>query len=680
MRARLAERRGCRVRSLRLEPLEQRTLLDAAQWHNYSHPLDVDASSIVSSVDAVVVINRLLQNGPGPLPPTVPPAAPRFYVDTTGDNYLAPLDALRIINRLITPPTVTLSAYMPYSIDVTPRLHVAVHGPAAISDQTEVDLDVDLDGDGFFDGPGERNHTTATLFNGLADFDLTPAVPASPADSTYQIKLRARLRDSDAVEGTSAVEPLVIDTRTSSTLSDFAHAFDPATRYSVDSTIQGVGYKIYNLDFVSQNFRSPTEVDRTEWHHWMQIVVPDEVDSTTALLFIDSGGNGGSAPTSVKPVLLDAVMKAHTVGIDLRQIPNEPLSFPDDPPGTVREEDEIIAYTFDKYLSNYGQPGYDNWPLLEAMVKSAVKAMDQTEVFAQTLPTPLVVDHFAVTGYSKRGWTTWLTAAADDRVVGIIPGIFDNLNQGLQMVHHEEVYGFFSDAVVDYVDAGIFSRLESPAAQELSRIVDPYHYLNNGNFNIPKLMLNAAADEFFVSDSAQFYFHDLPGTQNYLRYIPNSGHDMPEASRMESTTPFYDAIVYQRTLPQFSWTVDPDGSIHVQTVTAPTQVTLWQATDPDGRDFRWEYNAPPPQWSGTTLDPQSPGVYVASTPMPAVGSTAFFVELKFASPVGTPYIFTTEIHINTLQACTPGTPTRRPSPSHRARLRVPRASHQSWRS
>ena len=74
--------------------------------------------------------------------------------------------------------------------------------------------------------------------------------------------------------------------------------------------------------------------------------------------------------------------------------------------------------------------------------------MDAAQDFIPQVTDPETqINDFVVTGYSKRGWTTWLTAAVDDRVRGIIPGVFDNPNQGPQMVHHYAVYGFFSEAV-----------------------------------------------------------------------------------------------------------------------------------------------------------------------------------------------------------------------------------------
>src|SRR5262249_12055127 len=148
-----------------------------------------------------------------------------------------------------------------------------------------------------------------------------------------------------------------------------------------------------------------------------------------------------------------------------------------------------------------------------------------------------------------------------------------------QMIHHYGFYGFFSPALNDYVAFNIPQETLTPEERELGRIIDPYRYLNNGRFTIPKLIINSSGDEFFVPDSSQFYFSDLPGTQNYLRYIPNTGHGL-DSNASTSTLTFFDAILNNRTLPQYSWSVLADGTIRLQTTTTPTNVVMWQATNP----------------------------------------------------------------------------------------------------
>ncbi len=318
-------------------------------------------------------------------------------------------------------------------------------------------------------------------------------------------------------------------------------------------------------------------------------------------------------------------------------MPNEPVVFNAEDPPTSRSEDEIIAYTLNQWLEGIGQPNNDTWPLLLPMVKLAVRAMDTIQSFVPTVTDGHAIDDFVVSGYSKRGWTTWLTAAADDRVRAIVPGVFDNLNQGPQMVHHVEAYGHFSEEVEDYTNLQIFERMKTPEAQLLSRIVDPYRYLRNGRFdNMPKLLLNSAGDEFFVTDSSQFYFDDLPGEDNYMRYIPPrttdpSGHGLND-SAIYSTVSFMDAVLNNRHLPDFSWQVKTDGTIEVHTVDAPSQVVVWQASAADSRDYRHGYH-PDILWSSQTLNSSGGGVYSINMATPDTGSIAYFIELTFPSSV-----------------------------------------------
>ena len=43
------------------------------------------------------------------------------------------------------------------------------------------------------------------------------------------------------------------------------------------------------------------------------------------------------------------------------------------------------------------------------------------------------VEGFILSGGSKRGWTTWLTATMDKRVKGIFPTAFNNFNIAVQV-------------------------------------------------------------------------------------------------------------------------------------------------------------------------------------------------------------------------------------------------------
>ena len=74
------------------------------------------------------------------------------------------------------------------------------------------------------------------------------------------------------------------------------------------------------------------------------------------------------------------------------------------------------------------------------------------------------------------------------------------------------------------------------------------------------------------------------------------------------------------------------------------EVTLWQATNPKARDFRFETIGPAYQKS--VLQSVGEGIYVARVDRPAQGWTTFFVEMTYRNPNGNvPFKFTSEVRI-----------------------------------
>ncbi|MHC4805537.1 MAG: PhoPQ-activated pathogenicity-related family protein, partial [Planctomycetota bacterium] len=417
-------------------------------------------------------------------------------------------------------------------------------------------------------------------------------------------------------------------------LDDYVAAPDTNYRYSLVKTITGAGYTAYVLDMTSQSWRSKTEVDRTLWQHWLTIIKPDKAAGNKALLWINGGRNGRSAPSSADETFVRVALGSNSVVADLRMVPNQPLNFPDG--GRPRSEDAIIAYTFDKYITT----GDETWPLLLPMVKSAVRAMDTIHSFlSEGTGGKMDINKFVVSGGSKRGWTTWLTAAVDKRVIAIIPAVIDVLNMNDQMRHHFSAYGFYSKAIKDYQEMKIFERLDTAEGQALTKFIDPYEY--RSRYTMPKFLVNSSGDQFFVSDSAQFYFHDLPG-EKYLRYVPNTDHGLNKDA-VTGLALFYKSILAGSPHPQFSWKVKKDGSIIVKTETAPAAVNLWQASNTKTRDFRLETIGA--VWKSSPLTAQGTNKYVAKVAEPEKGWTAFFVELTFDSGGPIPHKFTTEIHV-----------------------------------
>ena len=137
-----------------------------------------------------------------------------------------------------TPPTVTLTLTSPTS-DSTPSVRVDASDAGVGVAGATVHLDVDLNFDGDYLDPGEANYTTATLSDGTATFDVTPAL----ADGQYH--LQARVSDSVPNEGTSATSTQLVDTSAPTVTLDVGSTPTADTTPSVTITANdngGVGF------------------------------------------------------------------------------------------------------------------------------------------------------------------------------------------------------------------------------------------------------------------------------------------------------------------------------------------------------------------------------------------------------------------------------------------------------
>src|SRR5262245_12232945 len=419
-------------------------------------------------------------------------------------------------------------------------------------------------------------------------------------------------------------------------LDDYIARADRTYEWKLVKTIPGDGVTTFVLDLKSQSWRAVPEVDRPLWQHWLVIVKPDKVKHETAYLRIGGGRNGSEAPGAPSAQSVQFARGTGTVVADLGMVPNQPLVFNND--GTRRNEDDLIAYCQIKFMDT-GDP---TWLPRLAMVKSAVRAMDAvTEFLATAEGGKAKVKTFVVAGGSKRGWTTWLTGAVDPRVKAIVPVVIDVVNVRACKVNHYASYGFWAPAIGEYTRDKIHERCDTPGYARLLELEDPYSYRHR--LTMPKYIVNSTGDQYFPPDSSKFYFDDLQGPK-YLRYVPNTNHSLAGSDAADSILAFYRAVLNGSPLPKYSWKLEKDGSIRVQTETRPLEVNLWQATNPKARDFR--LLSIDKAYKKSALKGEGKGTYVARVDRPATGWTAFLVELVYDSGDDkAPYKFTTQVHI-----------------------------------
>ena len=420
-------------------------------------------------------------------------------------------------------------------------------------------------------------------------------------------------------------------------LDKYVAAPDPSFGWKVLRELPVEGATATLLEMTSQRWLTEKEVTRPLWTHWITVVRPAQVKSDVALVFITGGSLERQPPSRPPAWLAEIARDTNTITAELRLVPNQPIVFTDDPARKPRTEDDFIAYTWDKFL----RTGDEKWPARLPMTKSAVRAMDAVTAFAASPEGGgQQVRRFVVSGASKRGWTTWTTAAVDTRVVAIAPAVIDMLNVEPSFIHHWRTYGAWSDAVQDYVDHGIMDWMGTRQFRALMKIEEPYEYRDR--LTMPKLMLNAAGDQFFLPDSSQFYFDDLRG-EKHLRYVPNTSHSLDKSDALETLHAFYTAIVTNTSRPDVRWSFERDGSIKVVAKQIPSDIRLWQATNPKARNFRLDVVGA--VYTSTPLTPSGPNTWVARVPAPSEGWTAFFVEMSFPSGGKYPLKITSGVRI-----------------------------------
>lgn len=411
---------------------------------------------------------------------------------------------------------------------------------------------------------------------------------------------------------------------------------DPAYKWhTVTNVTLAGGVVLSQIHMTSQTWLTAAEVDRPEWRHWLNIYRPPEVAHPTAFLMISGGNNRSELPPKPGAELAMIALSTKSVIVELKQVPSEPLVFTGD--GQSRSEDEILAFGWAKYLKT----GDERWIARLPMAKSAVRAMDTVTAFCATpAGGSQKVDTFVVAGGSKRGWTTWATAEVDKRVVAIAPIVIDVLNLEPSFVHHWRAYGFWAPAIDDYVNEGAMDWPGTPEYAALRKIEDPFEYRDR--LTLPKLIINACGDQFFLPDSSQFYFSELKGPK-FLRYVPNADHSLKGSDAYETLTAWHHVNLNKIPVPQFTWTHPTPGSVKLALTDRPRKVKLWQATNPKARDFRIETLGA--KWKSTELTPDAEGNVSASITAPAAGYTAFMVECTYDVGTLVPLKLTTDVQV-----------------------------------
>ena len=416
-------------------------------------------------------------------------------------------------------------------------------------------------------------------------------------------------------------------------MKDYVTKADPAFRYEVAETFNGEGWTEHRVKMVSGTWLTKQEVNHPEWWHWVTIVVPNEVTETEALMVIGGGSTEDEKPQAANELLVQAAVGTKSIIAEISNIPFQPLNYVNDEKDD-RFEDDLIAYGWRQYLEGGAKDEDVEWLAHIPMTRAVVRAMDVVQEISMDLSKP--VDSFVVAGASKRGWATWTTAIVDERVIAIIPVVIDMLNVESSFNHHWRCYGAWSPAINDYINEGIMDWTGSKEYARLLELVEPYSFIDQ--LTLPKFLINATGDEFFITDSWQFYWDDLVGDK-YIQYVPNANHGLNGTYNLGSLVAFYNAVITESAIPKVDWSVSAD-SIYLEVLSdVDYKVTKWEAVNENARDFRVPVIGR--VWKDSELSKTSNNQYAIHFPAPEKGYKAGMLEIIFDSGTEVPFTFTT---------------------------------------
>lgn len=365
------------------------------------------------------------------------------------------------------------------------------------------------------------------------------------------------------------------------------------------------------------------------WKHYLLVAMPKKGSLAPYVLLNISGKATGNRPSKSEVEQLQFLAEATQMSQALLlQVPNQPLF-------GGHYEDDLIGETLLKAIETKDA----TWPLLFPMTKAAIRAIDTIEQLMEQ-EKQIKLAGVVVSGASKRGWTTWLTGASQDkRVIALVPMVIDTLNIGRQMPYQIETWGEFSGSISPYTKRNLVQK-ETDSLSEFEKrlweIVDPYAYRTR--LTMPKLLIHGTNDPYWTVDASRHYWDDLLGVK-YMLTIPNAGHGLNSGIIKAITTAavFAKHATQDGPWPEFVWNLketEKEYVLQINTELECQKVSLWKATS-DTKDFRKAH------WTAEPIASDTLGAI--SIPKPETGHLAFFVEIESAYEGDIQFSLTTQV-------------------------------------
>jgi PhoPQ-activated pathogenicity-related protein len=291
------------------------------------------------------------------------------------------------------------------------------------------------------------------------------------------------------------------------------------------------------------------------------------------------------------------------------------------------------------------------------MTKAAKRAVDTIEEFVPTV-SDLAPTQVMATGYSKRGWTTWLLASVDQRVFAIAPTVFDLLNMHENLHHHHQSLGGWSWAFGPYWNEDVARYLNHPRFDFFKSDIDVIEY--NERLTMPKVIIVGGNDQFFPSSGSHYFFDELTGPK-FMCLWENDDHGLGDHQDQidRNLEAFFTAARLGFDFPQVTWerTNDEDGGTIVLSGDEPLTVGGWMLDNTnktcDAREkcrrdsrFRALNGLTGNHWDAVEVEDLGGSYRLQFGPSDYEdGFRYFFIDMTYAGPEGLEFRFSTEVNV-----------------------------------
>ncbi|KAM9964235.1 hypothetical protein ACTFIW_005896 [Dictyostelium discoideum] len=447
-------------------------------------------------------------------------------------------------------------------------------------------------------------------------------------------------------------------------LRNYVEKKDSHYKWSLNETYEtNFNSKIYILELTSQQWMKDHS-DNSIWKHWLTICVPNDYlnknNHNVGHMHITDGMNQNWAtPTlqSLNKFSMDICNQTSAITSTLYQVPNQFITFEND--GIPRQEDDIVAYTWRKYIDTQDS----NWVSLLPQTKAATSAMTAIQEFGKQ-KSLYTIEKFVVSGASKRGWTTYgIAMVGDKRLAAAIPMVIGVPNLVKDIKDQFTSYGNWSWALDSYQNQGIPSFFDTKYFKVVTDIVDPLNYLDVMK-SIPKFIILTVHDEFFLPDSTKYFFNQIKGEKRLGIYQTNHGISTFQGVSTE-VSKYFKLISSNQVRPELTWNIvyssdNNSATINMKVVKGgtPSRVVAYSVDtiSKTKRDFRM-FTCPSDTcyqnytglWKSYSIDLTNDNSYSFSLSKPVNGGwTAFYFEVEFANANGDNIA-----HVNTELAVVP---------------------------